>query len=53
MIKIYLFWMLGRQDQALEMFSACLQRDRSAALELFEIYPDLKNAEELVHLSDN
>lgn len=53
MIKIYLFWMLGRQDQALEMFAACLQRDRSSALELFEIYPDLKNAEELVHLSDN
>lgn len=52
-IKTYLLWLLDRKDQAIEVFKAYLERDRKSALELFEVYPELKNAAELVHLADH
>lgn len=51
-LKVHLLWRLGREKEALQLFSDCLVDDREKALELFEIDPALKNVQEFVLLAD-
>lgn len=52
-LRVYLLWMLGKKEEAINLFKMVLAEDRDRALSIFEIYPDLKNVPELVHLADN
>ena len=52
LLKINLWWKMGENNGALELFKQCIDRDRKHALELFEINPDLKNVTEFVLLAD-
>jgi len=52
LLKINLWWQLGEKKGAIELFKRCLERDRSHALDLFEINPELKNVPEFVLLAD-
>lgn len=52
LMRIHLLWQLGEKRQALDLFKLCVENDRTHALELFEINPDLKNVPEFVLLGD-
>lgn len=52
LIRIYLWWNMGRREEAVSLFRELIEKDRKSALELFELYPDLKNEPELLHLGD-
>ncbi|MFT5779568.1 MAG: tetratricopeptide (TPR) repeat protein [Crocinitomicaceae bacterium] len=52
LMKINILWQLGEKDESIALFKICLENDRSYALELFEINPDLKNVPEFVLLGD-
>lgn len=52
LLKIELWWSLGRSEEALNLFKKCLEEDKENALELFEVYPALKNVTEFVLLAD-
>lgn len=49
-LKVNIFWRLGRKEEALHVFSNCIINDRENAKELFEIYPDLKEKAPLYQL---
>lgn len=51
-LKINLFYELGRKVDAVNLFKSCLIEDKEKAVELFEIYPSLKTAPEFVLLGD-
>lgn len=52
LLKIDLLWKIGRFKEALNLFSFCLEENRKKALELFDLYPALKNVTEFVLLAD-
>ncbi|MBL4862480.1 MAG: tetratricopeptide repeat protein, partial [Crocinitomicaceae bacterium] len=51
-LKVNLLWKLGETDAALNLYKKCLEIDRDKALELFDLYPALKNVTEFVLLAD-
>lgn len=51
-IKVNLYWDLGKKQDSLNLFKVCLEEDREKANELFEINPALKNVKEFVLLGD-
>jgi len=53
LIKVNLLWNMGEVNAAVELYKECLTIDTNKAKELFELYPELKNATELVLLADN
>ena len=53
LLQINLLWLMGRKEEAICVFKDCIEEDRTKAKELFELYPDLINVPELVHLADN
>ncbi|MDX2361642.1 MAG: tetratricopeptide repeat protein [Crocinitomicaceae bacterium] len=53
LLKVNLLWNLGENNTAVEIFKQCLSTNLNKAKELFELYPELKNARELVLLADN
>ncbi len=53
LLKVNALYVLGRKEEAVFLFKDCIEHDRNKAREIFELYPDLKNVSELVHLADN
>ena len=52
-LRVNLLWKMGRKEDAILLFKDCVQENRDKARELFDVYPELKNVTELVHLADN
>lgn len=51
-IRVSFLWKLGRKEEAIELFKACLLKNRIKALEIFDFHPALKNVPEFVLLGD-
>ncbi len=50
--KVGIYWQIGEYEASLSLFKFCLDQNRKEAMDLFELYPDLKNTEEFVLLID-
>lgn len=53
LIHIHLLWLLERKEEVLVRFKELLEHDRKLALQLFELYSEMKNDSDLLNLSDN
>lgn len=51
-LEVNVLWLLGRKEEALVKFVACLTKDREKAKELFDINPSLSSVPEFVHLTE-
>lgn len=51
-LEVNVLWLLGRKEEALVKFVACLTKDREKAKELFDINPSLSSVQEFVHLTE-
>lgn len=52
-LRINVLWRLGEKKAAMNLLQMLLAEDRDRGMQLFELYPDMKNVPELVHLADN
>lgn len=50
-LEVNVLWLLGRKEEALVKFTACVADNIEKAKEIFEINPDLSNVQEFVHLT--
>jgi tetratricopeptide (TPR) repeat protein len=53
LIRVNLLWLMGEKEMAIELFKNCLIENKEKANEIFDLYPDLTSATELVLLADN
>jgi hypothetical protein len=44
---------LGRKEEAISKFTACVAENKEKAKEIFEINPDLLSVQEFVHLTED
>lgn len=52
LLKVNILWNLGRENESIQLFKTCVERDKNKALELFDINSELKSVPEFVLLSD-
>ncbi len=53
LLKIGIFWKMGKQLEALSLFSDIIGKHREKALGLFDAFPELKSEKEFIEISDN
>jgi len=53
LIKVNLYWILNRNQEALDLLIKCIAEDEEKSKELFSLYPDLKNEQKIVDLFSN
>lgn len=51
-LEVNLLYLLGRKDEALVLFTTCVEKDKEKAKEIFEINPELSSVQEFVHLTE-
>ena len=52
LLKVNILWKLGSKEEALVLYSDCCVKDRENALELFELYPEYKEINQFIELSE-
>jgi tetratricopeptide (TPR) repeat protein len=53
LIKVNLYWILNRKQEAIELLIMCIIEDEEKSKELFSLYPNLKNEQKIVDLFSN
>ena len=52
-LEVNALWLLGRKEEAISKFTACVAENKEKAKEIFEINPDLLSVQEFVHLTED
>ena len=52
-IKVNLFWLINRKEEAIELLIYCISEDEEKSKELFTLYPLLKDEQKIVNLFSN
>ena len=52
-LKVNVLWLMGRKNEALTLFSACVESDKEKSTEIFTINPDLLSVQEFVILTED
>jgi len=50
-LEVNLYWILGEKEQAIILFTACLNEDSVKAKTIFEINPELLDDQDFLNLS--
>ena len=53
LIKVNLYWILNRNQEALNLLINCIAEDEEKSKEIFSLYPNLKNEQKIVDLFSN
>ncbi len=53
LLQVGLLWKMGQTQESLTLFQDLLSKSRRKALDLFEIFPEMKKVKEFIELSDN
>jgi len=52
-LRVAFLWKMDKAYESLMLFRKVLEENRDKAMELFDIFPELKNYKEFIELSDN
>jgi tetratricopeptide (TPR) repeat protein len=52
-LQVNVLWLLGRKEEAITLFTACVALDKKKAKEIFEINETLLQVQEFVHLAED
>jgi hypothetical protein len=53
LIKVNLYWILNRNQEAINLLINCIAEDEEKSKEIFSLYPNLKNEQKIVDLFSN